>query len=165
MNNLDVDRQEGSCIAWSELWHQQWPRSCAARRIQWRGKRTGRLDSSRGQPTLNRIDIDRQEGSCVTWSKLQHRQWPSSGSTKTLVASVSCRIGGLRGLLDGLHDLPRDDFASVKRDKCKTKIAGQAPDRALTLSDMHSLHCSRDVGGSDTWFSAFDDGTFQITAI
>ena len=67
------------------------------------------------------LHVDREEGSGIIWANLWPRQWPESGSTRTLLSSISCQIGRLRGLLDGLHDLS-NDFHKSEATNTKAKI-------------------------------------------
>ena len=61
-------------------------------------------------------------------------------------------IGRLRGLLDGRHNLSKDNFANPKGDECKTEIV----DKLLKELSHYAVTCvidiSGDAGSSDIWF-------------
>ena len=94
---VELWKQLSAATSWSEV-------DCCC-------QRTGKLDSLWGQ-----LDVNREEGSCITWVKLQCWQWPGSGSARTPMSQGnSCWISRLRGLLDGLHDLSKFNFMKLKK--------------------------------------------------
>ena len=76
---------------------------------------------------------------------------------------ISCWIGGLRGLLGGLCDLSKDNFANLMRgNERKTKIVDQLL-AELSCCDVHVIDIlPPDAGSSDIWFWLEFQIAFQI---
>ena len=76
--------------------------------------------------------IRQLQRTAVTWSRLQHQQWPKSGAPRTLMSCGRRRWrdqlvinSWLRSLLDGHHDLSKGDFHKSKRVSMKSKITDE----------------------------------------
>ena len=131
-----ISREGHTAVGRSSCWRQQ------ANQDDWIREplsRDGQMGHFSGTAVIACLDVDREEGSCIAWSKLWHQQWPRLSSTRTLMPqSRRLRSDQLSQLVcsevcwTGVMTCQKTIFTNQK-DKHKNQNCGQAPDRAFLL--------------------------------